>query len=73
MLINRSKECIAFFDVSKQKLSQSVIIHEIGVGDSFCSIAVDFQESGGHEIWICYKAHTKIEIVKIIELNLQTN
>lgn len=46
-----------FFDVSKQILSQTGIVPEIGIGDSYCSISVECQERG-HGILVSYKAYS---------------
>lgn len=58
------------FDVSKQILSQNVmIVPEIGVGviPSYCIISVEC-----HEICICYKAHARLinEFLKEVSLSI---
>lgn len=57
MLLNKSKECILCFKTENGTKS----LHSRKWSKGYCSISAECQESD-HEILICYKAHTEVDI-----------
>lgn len=61
-----------FYDVSKEKLSQQIVISEIYIvtcrGDFYCSIFVERQALVNERV-ICYGALSRVAMKKCLKIN----